>query len=263
MKRKWTKFMAGIMAACLCMASAPITALADSELLINTETLRRIKEDPNYRLYVMPGEMFIGLGAEGCTIGEVEESFKKYQPESIEMFDKNCGGSVIGNLNICVYYYNYWEDTNTEEEWIQRCREVRIYPDGSPWNIESDVSYLNDMEFYTGNLSDADIKARIDSDIAWIESVNSTFNTSNKTVTAGNTTSEARWIQDANGWWFDAGDGTWPANTWKWIDGNKDGTAECYYFNADGYLLSGTTTPDGYQVNQDGAWVLNGVIQTQ
>ena len=45
--------------------------------------------------------------------------------------------------------------------------------------------------------------------------------------------------------------------------GMGDGVAECYYFNGDGYMLANTTTPDGYTVNADGAWTVNGVVQTQ
>lgn len=50
---------------------------------------------------------------------------------------------------------------------------------------------------------------------------------------------------------------------WQWIDGNNDGTAECYYFGSDAYLLVSTTTPDGYTVNADGQWTVNGVVQTK
>ena len=70
------------------------------------------------------------------------------------------------------------------------------------------------------------------------------------------------WKQDAKGWWWDNGDGTYPTNCWKWCDGNGDGIAESYYFDANGYCLMNTTTPDGYQVNADGAWIENGVVQT-
>lgn len=62
-------------------------------------------------------------------------------------------------------------------------------------------------------------------------------------------------------WWYDNGDGSYANSGWKWIDGNDDGIAECYYFNDKGYLLTDTTTPDGYIVNTDGAWVKNGSIQ--
>ena len=39
--------------------------------------------------------------------------------------------------------------------------------------------------------------------------------------------------------------------------------AECYYFDQTGYMLSNAKTPDGYQVNADGAWVINGAVQTK
>ena len=66
-----------------------------------------------------------------------------------------------------------------------------------------------------------------------------------------------------NRWWYDNEDGTWAAGGWQWIDGNQDGTAECYYFDSEGWMAAGTTTPDGYQVNGDGAWVENGLVMTQ
>ena len=71
----------------------------------------------------------------------------------------------------------------------------------------------------------------------------------------------AGWVQDSTGWWWDNGDGTWPANEWQWLDGNADGVAECYYFGADGYMLSNTVTPDGYYVRGDGAWEINSIAQ--
>lgn len=75
--------------------------------------------------------------------------------------------------------------------------------------------------------------------------------------------SAAVWKQDNTGWWYQEDNGSYPANTWKWIDGNNDGVAECYYFDGNGYMLSNTTTPDGYQVNATGAWTVNNVVQTQ
>ncbi|WP_294335980.1 hypothetical protein [uncultured Clostridium sp.] len=70
------------------------------------------------------------------------------------------------------------------------------------------------------------------------------------------------WKSDNNGWWYQNDDGSYPKNTWQWIDGNKDGISESYYFNENGYLLT-NTTKDGYTVNGDGAWIVNGVVQTQ
>ena len=72
-----------------------------------------------------------------------------------------------------------------------------------------------------------------------------------------------RWAQDSTGWWYDWGNGSWPASSWQWIDGNSDGVAECYYFDRFGYCMVNTTTPDNYQVNASGAWVESGVVQTR
>ena len=72
-----------------------------------------------------------------------------------------------------------------------------------------------------------------------------------------------RWVQDSTGWWYDWGNGSWPASSWQWIDGNSDGVAECYYFDRFGYCMINTTTPDNYQVNASGAWVEGGTVQTR
>ncbi len=74
---------------------------------------------------------------------------------------------------------------------------------------------------------------------------------------------EARWVQDQTGYWWRNPDGTFPTNGWLWLDGNKDGIAECYYFDGNGYCLLNAVTPDGYRVNENGAWTVNGVVQVQ
>lgn len=71
----------------------------------------------------------------------------------------------------------------------------------------------------------------------------------------GLTSFAGQWVNDAHGWWYNNGDGTWPANTWQWIDGNGENIAECYYFGADGYMLENTNTPDNYGLlENDGRW---------
>lgn len=42
---------------------------------------------------------------------------------------------------------------------------------------------------------------------------------------------------------------------WHWID------SKCYFFDINGKMLLNTKTPDGYDVNFDGAWTINGKIQ--
>lgn len=64
-------------------------------------------------------------------------------------------------------------------------------------------------------------------------------------------------------WWYDNQDGSYLKDGWHWVDGNNDGVAECYYFDNSGWILANTKTPDGYDVNTDGAWVVNGMVQTK
>ncbi len=71
------------------------------------------------------------------------------------------------------------------------------------------------------------------------------------------------WQSDSVGWWWQNDDGSYPADSWRWLDGNNDGTAECYYFDGSGYMIENTITPDGYSVDGNGAWVANDVVQTQ
>ena len=58
-----------------------------------------------------------------------------------------------------------------------------------------------------------------------------------------------QWRSDHHGWWYVEDDGSYPVSQWREINGKH------YYFGADGYMLAGTTTPDGYQVGADGAWI--------
>lgn len=66
-----------------------------------------------------------------------------------------------------------------------------------------------------------------------------------------------QWNYDGIGWWYQNSDKGYPAGGWQWIDG------KCYYFSSGGYCLMNTTTPDGYTVGTDGAWMVNGMVQTQ
>lgn len=70
------------------------------------------------------------------------------------------------------------------------------------------------------------------------------------------------WQNNDTGWWWQRNNGSYPANEWKWIDGNGDGTAESYYFDVNGYLATNTAV-DGYSVNADGAWTVDGVVQSK
>lgn len=75
-------------------------------------------------------------------------------------------------------------------------------------------------------------------------------------------TAFAGWEQTGATWKYQSA-GTYYNDGWHWIDGNGDNIAECYFFNTDSTMLSNTTTPDNFTVNENGAWTVNGVVQTK
>lgn len=70
------------------------------------------------------------------------------------------------------------------------------------------------------------------------------------------------WYQDQSGAWYffsTEHNGSFGKGLtgWNWIDGY------CYFFDASGKMFSSGTTPDGYVVNSDGRWVVDGIVQYQ
>lgn len=58
------------------------------------------------------------------------------------------------------------------------------------------------------------------------------------------------WQQDATGWRYQNDNGAYQTGWYQDVDGNW------YYFDKNStYMLSDTTTPDGYKVSIDGKWV--------
>ena len=78
-------------------------------------------------------------------------------------------------------------------------------------------------------------------------------------------TAKADWVkgEGKNAWWFDFGNGDYFKSSWQWIDGNQDGIAECYCFDENGWMYENTITPDGYSVNENGAWTVSNIVQTK
>ena len=66
----------------------------------------------------------------------------------------------------------------------------------------------------------------------------------------------------ARGWRYRSESGHCPSASWEWIDGDRDGMAECYYFDASGRLVLDTCI-DGYTLDERGRWCLLGVVQTR
>jgi len=77
------------------------------------------------------------------------------------------------------------------------------------------------------------------------------------------------WDETVGRWWYCNWDKTYPADCWQYIDGFW------YFFDGQGYMVTGwvlsqdlwyycddsgamltdSTTPDGYEVDEDGVWI--------
>lgn len=60
---------------------------------------------------------------------------------------------------------------------------------------------------------------------------------------------ESCWIQDGGKWYYLRENCVMARSVWLWID------SACYCFDGNGAMYAGCTTPDGYKVGPDGAWV--------
>ena len=78
----------------------------------------------------------------------------------------------------------------------------------------------------------------------------------------GGIVAQAEWIKQEGNWIYLTETGARCVSGWFWLDGNGDGVSECYYFDEYGIMASDTMIGD-YQVNSDGQWTVNGVIQTR
>lgn len=115
--------------------------------------------------------------------------------------------------------------------------------------------------------------------------------TGGNSQTGGPGTAAAGWKQDQNGWYYVQSDGTRAASRWLtldgqdyWFDSNAymalgwrrfdngawyyfrssgamarnywaESNGEWFYLGSDGVMMTNTTTPDGYQVDENGVWV--------
>ena len=79
----------------------------------------------------------------------------------------------------------------------------------------------------------------------------------------GTNVEAAQWRLGTDGWWYDNGNGTWPADRWLKIDGKwyyfgsdgymvKEKWIGYYYLGTDGAMLENTVTPEGIRVDGNG-----------
>ena len=67
-----------------------------------------------------------------------------------------------------------------------------------------------------------------------------------------------QWMKDDVGYWWQEDDGSYPVDTFKWINADGNQEVEGYYFDENGYVYKCTFTGD-----ETGAWTLEEWMETQ
>ncbi len=166
----------------------------------------------------------------------------------------------------------YW-DGGDDTEWF----EVRILRDGNALTstLTADVALYNFAPYLTksGNYTfkvrgvyDDSHKGSWEESDAWQVSAEAAAAISDGIPADALT---GVWLHDARGWWYRNADKSYTVNNWQRIDNKwyffdeagymKTGwilwNGLWYYCGTDGAMLSDATTPDGYYVGSDGAWI--------
>lgn len=178
------------------------------------------------------------------------ENAKKYEVYLYYIND-NDGYTKVGNITTTKTLASLRNKMTKDADYVFRVRAVGA----GDYSTSSWSDYSEDAYFEKESSTESSQSGT--SGIAVVSN--------NGTTGPGVSTTAAGWQKNDTGWWYatNAAMTTWHSNGWQWLDGNHDGIAECYYFDQNGYALTNTTTPDGYQVNGDGAWIVNGVVQTR
>lgn len=192
------------------------------------------------------------------------EGAKQYEVYLYKESEDSDSRSKVAEIKVKKAKYNFKKKMTSEGDYSFRVKALANKSSGdSSWSDYSDTTWISSSR---ASFNDTKGNQNTSASGPGVQKENSNAEAqnvdSNTTVSVSNYV--YGWQQDAKGWWWKNDDGSsYPVNCWRWLDGNKDGIAECYYFGNDGYMLTGTTTPDGYLVNADGAWIeANGTIHT-
>ncbi len=181
-----------------------------------------------------------------------------------------------------------WDEENGKGYWDE-CEdankyEVRLYRGSNAVTSVLTTTYTSyDFSSYMTNSGNYSFKVRgvynssnkgswEESD-SWYVSADVAEEISSKSPSGvsgpGSSTGAGAWLKDSTGWWYCNADKSYTINNWQYIN-------DCwYYFNKSGYMVTGwihwnsiwyycgesgamllnTTTPDGYEVGSDGAWI--------
>ena len=134
------------------------------------------------------------------------------------------------------------------------------------YNSSNKGSWKESESWYVTSAEAAEISSNSSSDD---NSDGSSSGSSSGSSGPGATAGSGAWLKDDIGWWYCNADRSYTVSNWQYIDNvwyyfNETGymvtgwvqwNAKWYYCSDSGAMLANTTTPDGYYVGSDGAWI--------
>ena len=219
-------------------------------------------------------------GADGKVTSVTRKSSTLIVNITLDALDE---GSSDRNLDV---YGLEWDESDGMAMWEDsgdaRKYEVRLYRnDSSVTSVitTSDTSYdfagyitrSGDYMFKVRAVYNSSDKGSWEESDSWYVSSEEADELSADRKTYGSAAQgySGAWLRDDVGWWYCNADKSYTTNNWQYINDRW------YFFNAAGYMVTGwipwngrwyycgedgamyynATTPDGYYVGDDGAWI--------
>lgn len=133
-----------------------------------------------------------------------------------------------------------------------------------------DIPYSGDAPAWAIHISVRDLNAG-GQEWNWYFKPDPNAATLNQEAKTNQSTASIGWQKEGDRWWYRREDGTYPHNEWLLDEGYwyrfdaegymlasqwyTDGFNNSYYLGANGQMLTNTTTPDGYYVDEGGVWI--------
>lgn len=157
----------------------------------------------------------------------------------------NCPNSFDGDEGKVGLLLEGWLPPKTEK--FEFGKEYPVYPD----EVKARIDEMNNMGGLIQYVNDPFVIIKVhdyDLDWTWWWMVQVT---DNWVAPTGSNNGTQQWASNDKGWWVVNPDGSYLTNTWY----QSGASGKWYYMGSNGYMLVNTTTPDGYAVGEDGAWV--------
>ena len=185
------------------------------------------------------------------------------EPEDAERYEIRLyrdGDSITSVKTVYNDSYNFSDEFTKGGDYYFRVRAVYNSSNKGSWE-ESDVLAVDSSEAREIRRNGEGLSAYYTSDTY------GSYASGGPGVAQNSST--GAWLLDSVGWWYCNPDKTYPVNQWQliniyWYYFNEAGymvtgwilwNNKWYYCQPSGEMLANTTTPDGYYVGADGAWI--------